>query len=538
MPDESTTCPGCGATVKEPPARVEGVQELSEEGSQELSAGAPASAEPATEPATAEPAIEPTTAEPAATKPSGATLRTARTQQGEPGGMSASTKAIIVAAFAVVVSVGLIFWQSRYSGAHAMTSLTPEDMTLLTDSFPPAEQLKLSQSAEERKKLADDLKKILAVAEQARSEGYADRPEVKRQFDATRILVVAQTYVKKQRDANATSADMMPKPEEIEAFAKDPNKSKQADQYLEDLQKLGLVPEDRPITDAEKEQFRQQWAQMSLLADRGKAAGVEKDRAVQLQIGLQEAFTLNKIYETQLAKTKFKPTDKEIQDYFAKHPELDPKAARQKAEDILKRARAGEDFAALAKENSEDPGSKEKGGDLGWFGRGQMVKEFEDAAFGLKDNEISDVVETKYGFHIIKVTGHRTDKGPNGEPQDQIQASHILIRTGEKNPNPFAPPRSPEEIAKDAIIEEKTKQFEDDLVKRSDIKVPEDFPVKKPEAPPGALMPQPGDMGESPDDAEEALPPSTGEGAGSANANAGKSAAGAKPKPAAPGKKK
>jgi parvulin-like peptidyl-prolyl isomerase len=454
--------------------------------------------------------------------------------------LNSTSKALIAAAFAVVVSVGLIFWQSRYGGAHAMTSLTPEDMSLLTETFPPAEQLKLSGSAEERKKLADDLKKILAVAQQARNESYADRPEVKRQFDATRVLVVAQTFVKKQRDSNAKAGDVMPKPEEVEAFTKDPNKAKQSDQYLEDLQKLGLVPEDRPISDAEKEQFRQQWAQMSLLSDKGKAAGVDKDRAVQLQIELQEAFTLNKIYETQLAKTKFKPTDQEIQDYFAKHPELDPKAARQKAEDVLKRARAGEDFAALAKEFSDDPGSKTQGGDLGWFGRGQMIKEFEDTAFGLKDNEISDVVETKYGFHIIKVTGHRTDKGPNGEPQDQVQASHILIRTGEKNANPFAPPRSPEETAKDAIIEEKTKQFEDDLVKRSDIKVPEDFPVKKPEAPPGAMMPPQGDMGEPGEDIDEPPPPAPGEGAGagSANANAGKSAAGAKPKPAAPGKKK
>jgi hypothetical protein len=253
--------------------------------------------------------------------------------------MSATTKAIIVAAFALVASVGLIFWQAKHSGAQTLTSLTPEDMTLLTESFPPMERLKLSQNAEERKKLAEDLKRILAVAEQARKEGYADKPEVKRQFDATRILVVAQTYVKKQREANAQATDVMPKPEEVEAFTKDPNKSKQSDQYLEDLQKLGLVPDDRPITDAEKGQFRQQWAQMSLLADKGKAAGVDKDRAVQLQIELQEAVTLNKIYETQLAKTKFNPTEQEIQDYFAKHPELDPKAARQKAEDLLKRAR-------------------------------------------------------------------------------------------------------------------------------------------------------------------------------------------------------
>ncbi|HSU53482.1 MAG TPA: peptidylprolyl isomerase [Candidatus Dormibacteraeota bacterium] len=78
-------------------------------------------------------------------------------------------------------------------------------------------------------------------------------------------------------------------------------------------------------------------------------------------------------------------------------------AKRKKAEDVLKRARAGEDFAKLAKENSDDPGSKDKGGEY-QFARGQMVPEFETAAFSLKTNQISDIVTTTYGFHIIKLS--------------------------------------------------------------------------------------------------------------------------------------
>jgi parvulin-like peptidyl-prolyl isomerase len=80
------------------------------------------------------------------------------------------------------------------------------------------------------------------------------------------------------------------------------------------------------------------------------------------------------------------------------------KAAKRKtAEELVKRARAGEDFAKLAKEYSEDPGSKDKGGEY-TFPRGQMVPEFEAAAFSLKPNEVSDVVTTQFGYHIIKLS--------------------------------------------------------------------------------------------------------------------------------------
>ena len=82
-------------------------------------------------------------------------------------------------------------------------------------------------------------------------------------------------------------------------------------------------------------------------------------------------------------------------------------AARKKAEELHAKAKAGEDFATLAHKHSEDPGSASKGGDLGFFPRGRMVPEFEAVAFSLSAGELSDVVESPFGFHIIKVEEHR-----------------------------------------------------------------------------------------------------------------------------------
>ncbi|MEN8169088.1 MAG: SurA N-terminal domain-containing protein [Pseudomonadota bacterium] len=93
--------------------------------------------------------------------------------------------------------------------------------------------------------------------------------------------------------------------------------------------------------------------------------------------------------------------------------------ARTKAEDLLQRINSGEDFASLAKAESQDPGSANKGGDLGFFGRGVMDKAFEDSAFSLQKGEVSGVVRSAFGFHIIKLDDI---KGGETKPYEQVAA--------------------------------------------------------------------------------------------------------------------
>jgi peptidyl-prolyl cis-trans isomerase C len=204
------------------------------------------------------------------------------------------------------------------------------------------------------------------------------------------------------------------------------------------------------IPDAEIDgRVRQMQGQMSK-EQFDKALADRNTSAEQLRSDARADMMIDKMMQGELATTA--PADEiEAKGFYDKNPEkfkqgeavrashilvmADEKAdeatkakARAKIDGVLKRARAGEDFAALAKQNSDD-GSKGQGGDLGFFQKGQMVPAFDQVAFALKPGEISDVVTTQFGYHIIKMAER---KEASTIPYDAVKARIVEYLNNQK----------------------------------------------------------------------------------------------------------
>jgi parvulin-like peptidyl-prolyl isomerase len=348
-------------------------------------------------------------------------------------------------------------------------------MATIVEDFPARDRARLATDEKARKDLADNLRILLALAEEARAKGLANNPEVKQQMEVMRAQVISEGYFKSQ---NSTAASITE--QQIEEFFKQPAKQERLNQLIK-LIKDSPQLSGQGIPDEQMKALKQDFGRTLIGEEKGLAAGVDKKRPVQLQVMLQEARALAQKYAQEQLAEKTKATEEEINAYVAQHPELDIKQKRSKAEDVLKRVRGGEDFAKLAKEFSTDTVSAEKGGDLGWFGPGDMVPEFEKAAYALKPGEVSDVVETKFGYHIIKLE-NRKSEAKEGKQVEQVQARHILIGDSAQSDNPFARPQSGRDKARAAVEQEKQKKLLDEIVKRSHVYVAENFQVKMPDA--------------------------------------------------------
>jgi len=211
---------------------------------------------------------------------------------------------------------------------------------------------------------------------------------------------------------------------------------------LEEFQSLaGEIKSAYPgltLSDEQKEDLVNSWVKEEILAQEAAKQGLDRstDAKYRIEESKRQVIARLLLEKDLLSKLTLKSiTDQEVADFYdankkqfkSADPRIHVRHILVKSEDQAKKIsselKKGGDFAKLAQQYSQDPGSKDKGGDLGYFSRGDMVPEFESAAFALKKNQISEPVKTQYGYHIIQLLEKKASETKSlDEVRDAIKA--------------------------------------------------------------------------------------------------------------------
>ena len=326
----------------------------------------------------------------------------------------------VIATISIVVALAaIIIWAQRSLSRPAKISLSSKDMEALVSKFSPDQVRQLSSNPSQKQAFVDDIKKTIAVGAAAEAAGYAERPAIQSQIAFQTDLLLATQYQQKNSNLKVNEDEI----------AKFNQANPQAfDEFIQNNQRF-----QQQAAGPQREQLKRAFAELKILAGRARTEGMAKERGTELQLLVSKYDVLSSAYEADLRNDDKLVTEADLDAYYKQHPEefnevharhiliaagspqdekddedkgddkkskpLTKDEARKKAESILQRIQKGEDFATLAKENSDDPGSKTNGGDLPYFTRGKMVPEFEAAAFSLKPGQTSGLVETKSALY-------------------------------------------------------------------------------------------------------------------------------------------
>jgi parvulin-like peptidyl-prolyl isomerase len=418
---------------------------------------------------------------------------TASNSSGSGSGMKALITLLIIA----LLGSGLLFWKIKHPGSSAasqdtsMTKISKEDMEFLLKDASPM-MLKRLEEPEVRKQQIDNLKQMLALASAARNEGLAKDDKIQSELEDIRTQLIAVNY---DREINKDKGPMPPfgfigEDRINEYWAGNPSREAEFKKFFDTKVALakedGQIENDREPSEDDIKQAREYFAKTRIYAEEAEQKMNEMSpdfkRKVDLAVKLQQAQYLSRLYAKKVLVDKTKVTDEDVQKYVAAHPELDTAAAKkQKAQEVLDRIKKGEDFATLAKEFTEDPGSKDKGGLYENVTEGGgFDKTFESTALSLQPGQVADnLVETPFGYHIIKLEkkGPET-KGPDGAPKQTYDVRHILFSTMVKDPdNPTARDMPLKQYVQSKLEEEKEKSVLDEIVAKNPVEVAEDFQI-------------------------------------------------------------
>ena len=418
------------------------------------------------------------------------------------------------------IGAGLVVWKNKVGGTHvsaaSFNSISKEEIELLLRDLAKVNPMVLKRFEQDptmKKQQLDNLKQLLAFASQAQKDGLANEATNKQELENIRAEVIAVNY---DKEMNADKGPMPPfgfiSEEQVTAFW---NQNQEGKGFMSSLKdKVGLGEEDRELafqkfldskvavlksgnpqmankelTDEERTQARDFFAKIEIYEkefnEKAASGALSKEFVdrVNLQVKLQQAQYLARLFSEKLVD-KVKVTDEEVAEYIAQHPELSGAEKRAKAEEVLNRAKAGEDFAKLANEFSEDPGNKGakdelQGGLYKDVTKGRMVKPFEEAALSLEPGQVyPTLVETDFGYHIIKLERKGEGKDSAGQPTESYDARHILFSTNYKDPaDPEGREMPVKAYVRNKLETEKEKKVLDDIIASNNVSVPEDFTV-------------------------------------------------------------
>ncbi len=431
--------------------------------------------------------------------------------------MSTLTKVLTLLVVFLGIGAGLVLWETTIATKHGEANeITREEMEILLRDFNPMQRKNLAERPEERERLIKNLKEVLAISSEARKYGIAKQDVIKEELDNIERAILAISYDQK---VNKDKGPMPPfgfvSEDEIKAFWDEDKPAgtiswiwqqangrwheSEFDKFLETKIALavkrgqlqpGQEPNEKDIAQA-RDSFARTWITYYKAKNKLRSIDTMTDPAekkewqefktrVDVQTRLQKAQLLSTFYVQDVLSKELKVSDKEVEEYIAAHPELSKDSEKlAAAKEVLAKVKAGGDFAELAKEYSDDPGSKARGGLYEGVLEGQFDAEFEAAVSKLKPGEITqDLVKTPFGYHVIKLEKRGSAKGNDGTPKPTYDVRHILISTMIKDPeNPAAREVPLKQFVKAKLEKEKQEEKLREIMEKNPVSIAADFEV-------------------------------------------------------------